>query len=58
MNTLKALILSAPDDLRAELRLLATKSAQGTRNCANKTQLPQLVAAAMPVLLNQLDVGP
>jgi transposase len=91
VNTLKALILGAPDDLRRQLRGLSTpRQASRCRSLrvhasqpiaeqvlraelrrlathiggwdtelrANKVQLRQLVAQAMPVLLAQPGVGP
>jgi transposase len=91
VNTLKALILGAPDDLRRQLRGLSTpRQASRCRSLrvhasqpiaervlraelrrlathiggwdkelrANKAQLRQLVAQAMPVLLEQPGVGP
>jgi transposase len=91
VNTLKALLLGAPDDLRRELRGLSTpRQASRCRGLrvhpsqpiaeqvlraelrrlashisgwdkelrANKAQLRQLVAQAMPVLLAQPGVGP
>jgi transposase len=91
VNTVKALILAAPDDLRrqlrgrstprqasrcrslrvhatqpiaeqvlrAELRRLATHIGGWDKQLrANKAQLRQLVAQAMPVLLAQPGVGP
>jgi transposase len=56
-NQLKALIVGAPEELRAELRGLATRG-QITRCARLRVELDRLVAAVAPWLLELPGVGP